>query len=379
VTDALMVTSSFLPGRGGIESYLAELCDELAPRIAVLAAGRREGIPLPGDLPYLTIPFPGRLLVPGPRATRSVIDHARRLEVDGVLFGTPWPLSLMAPKLRDAGLSYGVIVHGAELLVPAAFPGVGGRLAAVLAGADVIVAVSEFTARKVQDLLERKGFGSRSVPVLRARVDLHRFKPNRPDVDVRRRHAIAGEARIVLCFGRLVRRKGIHRLIEALPAVRSAVGEVVAVVVGTGPELRHLRRLAEKKQVPVVFAGRVADADAPSYYASADVFALPVVDRYHGLEVEGLGVVLLEAAASGVPSVTGRSGGTPEAVLHGRTGFVVDATDPLELADAIVRLLRDERLARSMGEAGRAHVADAFARGTFPDELMRWLGKRRTI
>src|ERR687892_2443220 len=153
-----MVTSSFLPGRGGIESYLAELCDELAPRIAVLAAGRREGRPLPADLPYLTIPFPGRLLVPGPRAARSVIDHARRLQVDRVLFGTPWPLVLMAPRLRDAGLSYGVIVHGAELLVPAAVPFVSGRLAAGLADADLIVAVSGFTARKVQELLISKGF-----------------------------------------------------------------------------------------------------------------------------------------------------------------------------------------------------------------------------
>jgi len=371
VADALMVTSSFLPGRGGIESYLAELCDELAPRIAVLAAGRRERRPLPADLPYLTIPFPGRLIVPGPRAVRSVIDHARRLQVDRVLFGTPWPLVLMAPKLRDAGLS--------ELLVPAAVPFVRGRLAGALADADLVVAVSGFTARKVQELLLSKGFGTRDVPVLRARVDTDRFRPGSNRVDVRSRHGIAGDAKIILCFGRLVRRKGVHRLVHALPAIRSAVGEVVLVVVGTGPELRRLRRLAARKQAPVVFAGRVSDEDAPSYYAAADVFALPVVDRYRGLEVEGLGVVLLEAAASGTPSVTGRSGGTPEAVLHERTGLVVDAADPSELAGAIIRLLTDEALVRSMRDAGRAHVAGTFAPGMFPDELLRWLGKGRSI
>lgn len=374
-----MVTSSFLPGRGGIESYLAELCDELAPRIAVLAAGRRERRPLPAELPYLTIPVPGRLIVPGPRAVRSVIDHARRLQVDRVLFGTPWPLALMAPRLRDAGLSYGVIVHGAELLVPAAVPFVRGRLAAALAGADLIVAVSGFTARKVQELLISKGFGTRDVPVLRARVDTDRFRPGSNRVDVRNRHGIAGDAKIILCFGRLVRRKGVHRLVHALPAIRSAVGEVVLVVAGTGPELRRLRRLAARKQAPVVFAGRVSDEDAPSYYAAADVFALPVVDRYRGLDVEGLGVVLLEAAASGTPSVTGRSGGTPEAVLHERTGLVVDADDPSELAGAIIRLLNDEALVRSMRDAGHAHVAGTFAPGMFPDQLMRWLGKGRSI
>jgi phosphatidylinositol alpha-1,6-mannosyltransferase len=379
VADALMVTSSFLPGRGGIESYLAELCDELAPRIAVLAAARREGRALPGDLPYLTIPFPGRLWIPGPRAARWVIEHARRLQVDRVLFGTPWPLLLMAPKLRDAGLSYGVIVHGAELLVPAAVPVVRKRLAAALADADLIVAVSDFTARKVGELLLAKGFGTRDVPVLRARVDLDRFKPATDVVDVRGRHRIPREAKIVLCFGRLVRRKGLNRLIEVLPAIRAAVGDVVLVVAGTGPELRRLRRLAAKQQEPVVFTGRVSDDDAPSYYAAADVFVLPVVDRYRGLEVEGLGVVLLEAAASGVPSVTGRSGGTPEAVIHGRTGFVVDAADASELSGGIIELLNDDDLARSMGDQGRAHVAASFSRGSFPEELMRWLGKGRSI
>lgn len=347
--------------------------------MAVLAAGRREGRRLPSDPPYLTIPFPGRLMVPGRRAVRWVTDSARRLEVDRVLFGTPWPLSLMAPKLRDAGLSYGVIVHGAELLVPAAVPFVRRRLAAALADADVVLAVSDFTAHKVAELLASKGLGPRDVSVLRARVDVDRFKPGATTVDVRARHGIADDARIVLCFGRLVRRKGVHRLIEALPAIRAAVGDVVAIVAGTGPELRRLRRLAEKRQAPVVFAGRVPDEDAPSYYAAADVFALPVVDRYRGLEVEGLGVVLLEAAASGVPCVTGRSGGTPEAVLHERTGLVVDAANVSELAGAIVRLLQDQDLAGSMGAAGRAHVAATFARGSLPLELMRWLGKGRSI
>jgi phosphatidylinositol alpha-1,6-mannosyltransferase len=379
VTDALMVTSSFLPGRGGIESYLAELCEELAPRVAVMAAGRREGSPLPADLPYPTIPFPGRLIVPGPRATRAVVDNARRLGVGRVIFGTPWPLLLMAPKLRSAGLSYAVIVHGAELLVPAAIPIVRSRLANALDEADVVLGVSEFTARKVQELLASEGYDARDVPVLRARVDVERF---RPDVDahaVRERLGIESDARIVLCFGRLVRRKGVHRLIRAMPTIRAAVGEVALIVAGTGPDLARLRRLARRLDARVVFAGRVADEDAPAYYAAADVFALPVVDRYGGLEVEGLGVVLLEAAAAGLPSVTGRSGGTPEAVLHERTGLVIDASDPKELSDAIIRLLRDEGLARAMGEEGRAYVGKTFARGSIPEELSRWLGKGRSI
>lgn len=373
--DALMVTSSFLPGRGGIESYLAELCDELAPRIAVLAAGRREGRELPSDRPYPTVPFPGRLLVPGPRARRATVDAARRLDVSRVIFGTPWPLVLMAPRLRDQGLRYAVIVHGAELLVPAAVPGVQGRLARALDGADLVVAVSEFTAGKVKELLARHRLQDRAVPILRARVDADRFRPGLDGSPVRARHDIGSARKVILCFGRLVRRKGVHRLIEALPRISAAVGDVTLLVAGTGPELKRLQRQAAEGEGNVVFAGRVSDGDAPLYYAASDLFALPVVDRYGGLEVEGLGVVLLEAAACGVPCVTGRSGGTPEAVIDGRTGLIVDASDIDALIEACVGVLNDEELARRMGTAGRQHVLSEFASGRFPDELIAWLGE----
>jgi len=374
-----MVTSSFLPGRGGIESYLAELCDELAPRVAVLAAGRREGRALPADLPYPTVPFAGRLLIPGPRAARAVIDAARRLRTDRVLFGTPWPLLLIAPRLRSAGLSYAVIVHGAELLVPAAIPFVRRRLAAALAEADLVLAVSDFTSSKIDERLVRQGFGARGAPVLRARVDVGRFRPDVGSDLIRERLGIGSDTRVVLCFGRLVKRKGVHRIISAMPAIRRALGDVALVVAGTGPELRRLRRSASRLDARIVFTGRVPDEEAPAYYSAADVFVLPVVDRYRGLEVEGLGVVLLEAAACGVPCVTGRSGGTSEAVLHERTGLVVDASDPEELTAAVIRLLRERDTAREMGRAGRSHVAENFVRGNIPDELERWLGRRRTI
>ena len=373
--DALMVTSSFLPGRGGIESYLAELCHELAPRVAVLAAAHREGSDLPSDLPYPTVPFAGRFLVPGPRARRATLDAARRLRVDRVLFGTPWPLVLMAPRLKAEGLRYSVIVHGAELLVPAAVPGVRGKLARALAEADLVLAVSAFTAGKVKELLAAHGLPDREVPILRARVDPQRFRPGLDGSAIRARHDIGSARKVILCFGRLVRRKGVHRLLDALAQIGAAVGDATLLVAGTGPELKRLQRQAAELDIPVVFAGRVADEDAPLYYAASDLFVLPVVDRYRGLEVEGLGVVLLEAAACELPCITGRSGGTSEAVLHDRTGFVIDASDGNALVDACARVLNDPSLARRMGEAGRRHVLDEFAPGRYPEDLLAWLGK----
>src|SRR5687768_15466364 len=115
-----MVTSSFLPGRGGIESYLAELCAVVAPRLAVVAAGAREGKPIPLGLPYRTFVGPGSMLVPGRRVIDATIEAAAACGTDRVLFGTPWPLALTGPKLRSRGLRYAVIVHASEMLVPAA-------------------------------------------------------------------------------------------------------------------------------------------------------------------------------------------------------------------------------------------------------------------
>ena len=371
MADALLVTSSFLPGRGGIESYLAELCDLVAPRLAVLAAPERDGERLPTGLSYETIPGPARMLWPGRAVLDAIVSEARRLGTDRVVFGTPWPLVLLGPRLAQHGLRYSVIVHGAELLVPAAVPLLRRRVARALGGAELLLPVSEFTASHVVRLLDSTGSDLPSLRVLRARVDLDRF---RPDVDtdaVSERYGL-GERPVVLCFGRLVPRKGVDRLIRVMPEITRRVPGAVLFVAGTGPEEKKLRRLAAPLGSDVVFGGRIPEDDAGAVYARADVFALPVADRWFGLEIEGLGVVLLEAAAAGVACVTGRSGGTPEAVVDGVTGYVADPETPL-FAERIVTLLSDGALRSRMGEAGRAHVARNFSEAAATEPLMEWL------
>ena len=373
MADALVVTSSFLPGRGGIESYLAELCDELAPRLAVLAPPARDGQPLPRALPYRVEAGPRSMLVPSPLVGRAIVDAAAAIGTDKVVFGTPWPLVLLAPSVAKAGLRYAVIVHGAELLVPAAVPAVSNAVARGLAGAQAIFAVSEFTGGRVADLLTRKHRAVPPIDLLRARVDVERFRPGLDTRAARERYGIADDAPVVLCFGRLVPRKGVHRLIAAMDRVWERVPDAVLVIAGTGPEEKSLRDLASGSHGRVVFTGRVPDDLAPQVYAAATVFALPVVDRYRGLEVEGLGIVLLEAAACGVPCVTGRSGGTPEAVIDGKTGFVVDASERDVLADRVAGLLENGHLARQMGAAGREHVVSRFHGSGRLQAFLDWL------
>jgi len=376
MADALLVSSSFLPGRGGIESYLAELCGALAPRVAVLAAGERDGKPLPSDLQYATHPFAGRLLFPGPRAAAAIERAAGAEATDRVIFGTPWPLVLLAPRLAARGLRYSVIVHGAEMTVPAAVPGVRRKLASALAGAELLLPVSEYTADQLGTFLAKMRHDVPPIDVLRAHVDVERFKPDTDSAAARARLGLAPDDKVILCFGRLVKRKGVHRLIEALPEIRRRVPHATLVIAGDGPERKRLERQASALGGRVVFAGRVPDEDAPGVYAIADVFALPVVDRWFGLEIEGLGVVLLEAAACGTPCVTGRSGGTPEAVIDGETGFVVDVRDRTQLVEKIAWLLQHPDEAATMGAAGRRHVEATFSRRTIPRSLLDWVSGR---
>lgn len=370
--DALMVTSSFLPGRGGIETYLAELCDSVAPRVAVMAAAARDGRPLPDDLRYQTLAGPGSMLWPGARLLQSVLRTAEDLEVDRILFGTPWPLVLLGPALRKQGLRYASLGHGAELFVPGAIPGLGKRLAMSLSQADVLLPVSDYTATRIQSLLVRHGLTVPPIERLYARIDQRRFAPG-PETDAAPGPGW-GEGPVILCFGRLVRRKGVHRLIGAMPEVEKSVPGATLVVAGTGPQQRRLERLAARVQGRVLFLGHVGEREVPRLYARADVFALPVVNRWFGLEVEGLGVVLLEASASGTPCVTGRSGGTAEAVIDGSTGFVLDARDSGALIEKIVWVLTHPSEATRMGLQARAHVVENFSSQHPPEPLVEWLG-----
>ena len=373
MADALMVTSSFLPGRGGIESYLAELCELVAPRVAVLAPPERDGVKLPNDLAYPTAPGPNSMLIPNEEVAKAIVRQARIDGTDRVLFGTPWPLVLLGPRLRKAGLRYAVIVHGAELVVPGAVPILRKRMASALSEAELLLPVSDYTANATASLLQRMKLSVPRMERLRARVDTNEYRPGLDATALRSRLGIGAEAKVVLCFGRLVPRKGVDRLIEAMPAIESAVPAAVCLIGGTGPEEKKLRKLALKVGARVVFAGRVPDEDAAPLYATADVFALPVADRWFGLEIEGLGVVLLEASACETPCVTGRSGGTPEAVLDGETGYVVDARSRSDLVERVVRLLTDDDRRAAMGVAARRHVEADFSATLPPQPLIDWM------
>jgi phosphatidylinositol alpha-1,6-mannosyltransferase len=372
--DALIVTPSFLPGHGGIETYLAGLCAELGSRVAVLAPETRGGEHLPRDLGFQTIGYPGSMVFPGTDELRAIRAAADLVGVDRILFGTPWPLILLGPRLARTGLRYGTVVHGAEMIAPSAVPVLRHRLIGAMLQADLLLPVSEYTEASLRRL-----FGGRNMPttaILRARIDFARFAKAAGGIDARRRLGLIATDRIILTLGRLVRRKGVHRLIDAMPRINELLPDAVLVVVGTGPEERSLRKRATRSGAKIVFAGAVGDEEAAALYDAADVFALAVSDRWFGLEAEGLGVVLLEASASGTPCVTGVSGGTTEAVANGETGFVVDARDGSQLVDRIAALLANPALNAEMGRRAQEHVSSSFSNRELPGPLTQWLAGR---
>ncbi len=339
----LFVTNDFPPKRGGIESYLLGLCRGLDPADVIVAAPTRPGQEeVDAALPFRVERMGRRYL----RPNRSLVDRLESLarEADAVHVLQALPLGRLAHRGRFE-VPVTVFAHGSEILVPSRVPFVRRSLRKVLRRADLVVAASAFTADAVRDVA---GVGS---TVIHPPVDVERFSLGVAGSTVLAEHGLGGRF-VVLFVGRLVKRKGAEVLVRAMVHLRHGT----ALIVGSGPEEASLRRLARELDVAdrVVFAGHVPDPELPAHYAAGDVFCMPCTDRYGGADTEGFGIVYLEAAASGLPSVAGRCGGSVEAVRDGETGVILDDVRPEPLAEALEALRTDSGRRLRLAAAGRA-------------------------
>lgn len=357
--STLVITNDFPPRQGGIETFVHAMATRIPDDNVVVYASRE-----PGDTAYdAALPFPvvrdsSGMLLPTRRVTRRAVEIAEAHGCDRVWFGAAAPLALMAPALRRSGIRRMVATtHGHEIWW-ARTPGARRMMRRIGEGVDVVTYLGQYTRARIEPALGPRARMSRLVPGVDAEV-------YRPDADaglgLRTELGLNGE-RVILCVARLVPRKGQDMLIRALPLIRREVPDAVLVVVGRGPDEARLRKMAGHLDGSAVrFVGGKSHTETPAYYAAADVFAMPCRTRKGGLEAEGLGIVFLEAAASGLPVVVGDSGGAPDTVLDGRTGHVVDGTDVAAVAGALTRILLDGELAAEMGAAGREWARESWS------------------
>ena len=341
----LLITNDYPPKPGGIQQYLGNVIAAYPDDYHIIAPADAAAVPDDRISRHHTT-----FMWPTGSVAAWVAERAAEFDPDVILFGAPHPLPLLGPALRERlGVPYGVLSHGAEVTIPAAVPGGRQILARALRDADVRFAVSRFTADRVRRLT------GRDVVFVGAGVDVDTFTPP-PDG--------GHDVPVVGCVSRFVPRKGQHRLLEAAARLDRPV-EVL--LVGKGRKEAELRSTARKLGVPVRFAVDVPWSDLPDLYRSMDVFCMPCKSRWGGLEVEGLGLVFLEAAATGLPVLAGDSGGSPETVIPGETGYVVHSVD--DIVEGLDIVLSDPERAGAMGAAGRRFVEDVF---TWPKVVQRF-------
>lgn len=363
----LIVTNDFPPRPGGIQAFLHNMALRLDPdRIVVYASTWKRGsegaeatAAFDAEQPFTVVRDRTTMLLPTPRVTRRATQLLRTHGCSSVWFGAAAPLGLMAPALRRAGARRLVATtHGHEAGW-AQLPASRQLLRRIGESTDTITYLGEYTRSRIAAALTPAA-ADRMVQ-LPPGVDEKTFHPDSGGDAVRARLGLTDRP-VVVCVSRLVPRKGQDTLILAMPAILAEVPDAVLLIVGGGPYADELRKLAAETGVrdSVRFTGPVPWAELPAHYGAGDVFAMPCRTRRGGLDVEGLGIVYLEASATGLPVVAGDSGGAPDAVLDGETGWVVRGGSAEESAERIVALLGDAELRRRMGERGRAWVEEKW-------------------
>ncbi len=368
----LLVTKDFPPDVGGIQTYCAEIAQRFAGRCESFAvvAPRIPGCEtVDPALPFEVIRVPGSRSSFAP----AVLAHLPRLKARyrfNVVLGAQWQSAWAAVAGRRALGPYKVCaaVHGREVLTMHyagwGAAGLYDRARRYTMGAvDRLFPGSNYALK----LVHEKGIAYRSAEVVHYGCNIERFTPHGGE-EKRRELGLEGK-RVMVTLSRLVPRKGIDTTLEALPAIVREVPDLQYVIAGSGPDRARLEALASRLGVLpwVRFLGKVPDADVPPLLHMADLFVMPA--REERPDVEGFGLVFLEANACGTAVIGSTSGGISDAVLDGVTGLLVPPEAPGPLAEAAIRLLNDAELRHRLGEAGRARVLREFTWERMADQL----------
>jgi len=358
----LLVTNDLGPHTGGIESFILGLLGEMDGSQVVIYTSCEIGSEefdkgLAQKFGVVVIRDRAKVLLPTPRINRAVAQVMKDYDARVIWFGAAAPLGWMSGHLRRSGAKRIVaLTHGHEVWWSKLWP--FSLVMKTMAGQiDALGYLGEFTKRA---MMKAVGDSTEMVRIAPG-ISIDHFTPGPKSADLAKELGVENKE-LVLCVGRLVHRKGQDRLIEAMPRVLKSIPNAALLIVGEGPRRDVLEKLVAKHNLEgaVRIVGRLSYDKLPEVIRLGDVFAMPSRSRFFGLEVEGLGIVYLEASACGVPILAGASGGAPDAVLEGETGLVVDGKNTDAIADSIIKLLNDAPLRQRMSVRGRQWAAEEW-------------------
>jgi phosphatidylinositol alpha-1,6-mannosyltransferase len=371
----LLVTNDLGPRAGGIETFVLGLIEGLPKDSLIIYTSSQKGdkafdAQLLEKFGAVVIRDRAKMLLPTPRITRKVVKILKQQQIKNVWFGAAAPLALMAGKLRSAGASNIVaLTHGHEVWW-AKIPILKSLLKKIIKDVDHLGYLGDFTKGEIAKISNQPQKFLQIAPG----IDTEHFAPKSARGDLIEIYRLDGR-RVIVSVGRLVHRKGQDELVKAMPKILEQFPDAILLFVGEGPIKQMLFNSAKQLGVlpKVVFTGRVSHHDLPDYICLGEIFAMPVRSRFSGLEVEGLGIVYLEASACGLPVIVGNSGGAVDAVLDKKTGLLVDGTKSDQIADAICELLANPERAKQMGADGRDWVINNWQLSSWSEKFNKVL------
>ena len=360
-SPVLFVTNDFGPRAGGIETFVIGLIERRPFGQTIVYTSAQSGSEAydqawKRNFGVTVIRDRAKILLPTPRVARNLSRIIKESNIQVAAFGAAAPLGLLSASMKKAGIRKTVaLTHGHEVWWAKVFP-FTLAMRRIGSSIDWLTFLGEFTQHAIARALSKTA--AQQMVKIAPGIDVDHFCPQ--DATALRKELMLENKRVIVSVGRLVHRKGQDRLIQALPEILKSVPDAHILMVGQGPYLPHLKKLVARHNLNdhVSFIGRIQYAQLPQYICAGDIFAMPSRSRFFGLEVEGLGIVYLEASACGLPVIAGSSGGAPDAVLDGVTGFVVDGENDGAIAAAAIRLLNDVDGAKAMGTAGREWIIE---------------------
>lgn len=360
MSKTLVITNDFPPRPGGIQTFVHGLLEGIDPQEVIVLTSKYKGWQeFDKAQKYKVFRYDTEMLLPTPPVANYAIELIKEFNCESVLFGASAPLGLLSSKLKQNGIKKTVaLTHGHE--VGWSFtPGLKQTFQKIVKDVDNFTYLTKYTFEKIKEAIPESELTK--FEQLTPGINIDMFNPGNKDSqevqDLKNRFRIKDKL-IVTCVSRLMPRKGQDTLIEIWPQVLEQVPSAHLLIVGGGPYKQNLHKKTFDLNVNsnVTLTGSVPWEQLPTFYACADVFAMPVRTRNFGFDVEGLGIVYLEASATGVPVIAGNSGGAPDAVINDVTGYVIDSSNKNLLKEKIVNLLLNQELRNRLGKQGRSWI-----------------------